>query len=134
MKHWLLLAGLAVMVVAPFAHPPVYFFHLTILVLIWAVIGTAWSYMGRFGLVSLGHGGFVAVGVYATALLWNRFGLTPWLGIPVGLGLSLVLALLIGYPSFRFRVVGHYFALVTLALGEVVRLSIIAGRGVTGAK
>jgi len=37
-------------------------------------------------------------------------------------------ALVLGYPCFRFRVVGHYFALVTLAVGEVVRLLIIAER------
>jgi branched-chain amino acid transport system permease protein len=43
-----------------------------------------------------------------------------------------LLALVLGYPCFRFRVVGHYFALVTLALGEVVRLLIIAERDWTG--
>ncbi len=39
---------------------------------------------------------------------------------------------MLGYPCFRFRVVGHYFALVTLALGEVIRLLIIAERDWTG--
>jgi branched-chain amino acid transport system permease protein len=132
MTRWLLLGGLAVLCAAPLAQPPVYFLHLAILVLIWGLIGTAWSYMGRFGLVSLGHGGFMGVAAYATALLWNGVGLTPWLGIPLGIALALLLAAAIGYPAFRFRVLGHYFALVTLALGEVVRLSIIAARDVTG--
>jgi branched-chain amino acid transport system permease protein len=132
MTRWLLLAGLAVLVVLPFAGLPLYFLHLAILILIWGMIGTAWSYMGRFGLVSLGHGGFMGVAAYATALLWNEFHLVPWLGIPIGLLMALLLALAIGYPAFRFRVVGHYFALVTLALGEVVRLSIIAAREHTG--
>lgn len=132
MKRWIYVAGLALLVAVPFLQPPLYFLHLAILILIWGMIGTAWSYMGRFGLVSLGHGAFVGVGVYATALLWNEFGLPPWAGIPIGLAMTLVLALAIGYPAFRFRVVGHYFALVTLALGEVVRLSIIAARELTG--
>ena len=47
-------------------------------------------------------------------------------------GLSLAVALLIGYPCFRFRIIGHYFALVTLALSEVVRLVIVALRDYTG--
>ena len=41
--------------------------------------------MGRFGLVSLGHGGFMGVGAYVTALLWNHLGVSPWLGIPVAM-------------------------------------------------
>ena len=39
---------------------------------------------------------------------------------------------MIGYPCFRLRVVGHYFALVTLALSQVVLLSIVAARDITG--
>jgi len=46
--------------------------------------------------------------------------------------LAVLLAMLVGYPCFRFRIVGHYFALVTLALGEVVRLTIIGLRDYTG--
>jgi len=46
--------------------------------------------------------------------------------------LSVVLAIVIGYPCFRFRVVGHYFALVTLALSEVVLRTITAARDITG--
>ncbi len=88
--------------------------------------------MGRFGLVSLGHGAFMGVGAYVPALLWNYYGVTPWLGIPAGMVLAVLLALVIGYPCFRLRIVGHYFALVTLALGQVVVLFIIAARDVTG--
>jgi branched-chain amino acid transport system permease protein len=88
--------------------------------------------MGRFGLVSLGHGAFLGVGAYATALLWNFFGLTPWLGCLVAIALAVLLALVVAYPCSRFGIVGHYFALVTLAVGEVIRLLIIAERDWTG--
>jgi branched-chain amino acid transport system permease protein len=101
-------------------------------ILIWSFAYTGWSIMGRFGLVSLGHGAFMAVGGYVTALLWNELGLTPWIGIPVAMACSAGLAVLVGYPCFRFRIVGHYFALVTLALSEVVRQVIIATRDTTG--
>jgi branched-chain amino acid transport system permease protein len=46
--------------------------------------------------------------------------------------LAVLLSVIIGYPCVRLRVVGHYFALVTLALGQVVMLSIVAARDVTG--
>jgi len=65
-------------------------------------------------------------------MLWNHFGLTPWIGALAALAFSAVVALVIGYPCFRFRIVGHYFALVTLALSEVVRLIIVAARDYTG--
>ena len=109
-----------------------YMLHIAIQILIWGFVYTAWSMMGRFGLTSFGHGAFLGVGAYLPALLWNFYGLTPWLGIPAGMLLAVLLALVIGYPSFRLRVVGHYFALVTLALSQVVLLSLIAARDVTG--
>jgi branched-chain amino acid transport system permease protein len=127
----LLLAGAALLFAAPLLAPP-YVMHLIIQILLWGFVYTAWSLMGRFGLVSLGHGAFMGVGAYVPALLWNYYGVTPWLGIPLAAALSVLLALVIGYPCFRLRVVGHYFALVTLALGQVVMLSIVAARDVTG--
>jgi len=88
--------------------------------------------MGRFGLVSLGHGGFMGIGAYVTALAWNHGGLTPWIGIPIALVAGGVLALLVAYPCFRFRITGHYFALVTLALSGIVLQVITATRDHTG--
>jgi branched-chain amino acid transport system permease protein len=126
-----LIAGAALLFAVPLLAPP-YVMHLIIQILLWGYVYTAWSLMGRFGLVSLGHGAFMGVGAYVPALLWNYYGITPWLGIPLAVVLSVVLALVIGYPCFRLRVVGHYFALVTLALGQVVMLSIVAARDVTG--
>ena len=123
--------GLAALVALPFLLPS-YFLHIVIQVLLLGLIYTAWGFMGRFGLVSLGHGAFMGVGAYTSALLWNLYGVTPWLGIPVGMVLAVLLALIIGFPCFHLRIVGHYFALVTLALGQVVALLIIAARDVTG--
>jgi branched-chain amino acid transport system permease protein len=111
---------------------PDYILHICIQILLWGFVYTAWSMMGRFGLVSLGHGAFLGVGAYAPALLWNYHGLSPWFGIPLGVAGAVLLALLIGYPCFRLKVVGHYFALVTLALTQVVLLSIVAARDITG--
>src|SRR6266516_5588431 len=125
------LVGLGVLLAPPFV-TSAYFLHLLIQFLLWGFIYTAWSMMGRFGLVSLGHGAFMGVGAYVPALLWNYQGLTPWIGIPASVLLAVLLAILIGYSCFRLKVVGHYFALVTLALGQVVLLSIVAARDITG--
>jgi len=127
----LLLIGAAILVVLP-AFAPSYFLHLMIQILIWAFIYTAWSLMGRFGFVSFGHGAFMGLGAYIPALLWTFWGLTPWLGIPIAIAAAVLLAVVVGYPCFARRVVGHYFALVTLALSQVVLLSLTAAREVTG--
>jgi branched-chain amino acid transport system permease protein len=127
---WVLLAA-AVLIALPFG-VPTYFLHLLIQILLWAFIYTAWALMGRFGFVSFGHGAFMGVGAYVPALLWNYYGLTPWIGIPAGVLLSALLAVVIGYPCFRLKVIGHYFALVTLALSQVVLLSLVAAREITG--
>jgi branched-chain amino acid transport system permease protein len=121
----------ALLIVLPFV-TPAYFMHLVIQILILACIYTAWALMGRFGFVSFGHGAFMGVGAYVPVLLWNYYNVTPWLGIPLAVIASALLGVVIGYPCFRLKVVGHYFALVTLALSQVVLLSLTAARDVTG--
>jgi branched-chain amino acid transport system permease protein len=132
------IAGLVALLVLPFlvrfffAASEKYYLHILIQILLWSFIYTGWSLMGRFGLTSLGHGAFTGIGAYTVVLLWNFFGLTPWLGIPIGVALSVAVALLVGYPCFRLRITGHYFALMTLALTEFVRLCIVGLRDYTG--
>jgi branched-chain amino acid transport system permease protein len=126
----LLLLPVAVRFVFPAAEK--YYLHLLIQILIWSFIYTGWSLMGRFGLTSLGHGAFTGIGAYVMVLLWNYAGVTPWIGIPIAIVVSVVVALLVGYPCFHLRIVGHYFALLTLALTEFVRLVIVGLRDYTG--
>jgi len=129
---WGWIAGVGALALVPFSGLGSYPLHLVNLILLWSFIYTSWSIMGRFGLVSFGHGAFMGIGAYTVTLLWNHFGLSPWIGIPIGIALAVVAGVLIGYPCFRFRITGHYFALVTLALTEVVRLVIVALRDHTG--
>ena len=125
-------AGLLLMAAVPFVYHAQYPLHIMVLILIWSFVYTSWSVMGRFGLVSLGHGGFFGVGAYVTALLWNYFGVSPWLGIPVAMTAATAVAVLIAYPCSRFKITGHYFALVTLALSAIVLQVITATRDITG--
>ena len=127
---WLVAA--AVLAALPFLGMPVYLLHIAVQILLWGMVYTAWALMGRFGMMSLGHGGLLGIGAYVPALLWNFHGLTPWIGIPLALTSAVLVAVVIGYPCFRLRVVGHYFALVTLALSEVTERGIVAARDITG--
>lgn len=133
MKDWApWVLGGAALIVLPFVYQAPYPLHIMVIILIWAFVYTSWSVMGRFGLVSLGHGGFFGIGAYTNALLWNYFHITPWLGIPLGMAAAVIVALAIAYPCSRFRITGHYFALVTLALSAIVLQVITATRDTTG--
>jgi branched-chain amino acid transport system permease protein len=125
-------AGGLALVVLPFVYHEAYPLHILVLILLWSFLYTSWSVMGCFGLVSLGHGGFMGIGAYVTALLWNCFHVTPWIGIPAAMLAAGAVAVLIGYPCFRFRITGHYFALLTLALSAIVLQVITATRDTTG--
>ena len=124
--------GIAVLIALPFVYRQPYHLHILILILIWSFAYTSWSMMGRFGLVSLGHGGFMGVGAYVTALLWNHLGVSPWIGIPLSMVAAGLLAVIVAYPCFRYRITGHYFVLVTLALSGIVLQVITATRDYTG--
>jgi branched-chain amino acid transport system permease protein len=84
------------------------------LVPVWAVLGLGWNlFSGMSGLVSFGHAAFFGIGAYVVTLALVYWHLTPWLGIPLGMAVGAVAAVLIGLPTFRLR--GHYFALSMLA-------------------
>jgi len=84
------------------------------LVLIWATLGLGWNMLsGYSGLISFGHAGFFGLGAYTVTIAFVKFGITPWLGIPLGMIVGVIAGVLIGIPTFRLR--GHYFALAMLA-------------------
>jgi ABC-type branched-subunit amino acid transport system ATPase component/ABC-type branched-subunit amino acid transport system permease subunit len=100
-------------VLAASVHNSYYQLMLT-LVPIWAVLGLGWNlFSGMSGLVSFGHASFFGIGAYTVTLALVYWRLSPWLGIPLGMVLGAVAAVLIGLPTFRLR--GHYFALSMLA-------------------
>jgi branched-chain amino acid transport system permease protein len=84
------------------------------LVPIWAVFGVSWNILSGYGgQLSFGHASFFGIGAYVVTLALVYWNLTPWLGIPLGMAVAAVAAVLIGLPTFRLR--GHYFALSMLA-------------------
>ena len=128
----LLIVILGSLILFPVFSPSPYLVHIITLIFIWSYVSTVWSYMGRFGIVSLGHGAFLGVGAYVTALLFNFFNFSPWIGMLIGASAAALFAAVLGYGCFKFGIISDYFALVTLAVGELVALSIIALRGITG--
>ena len=68
---------------------------------------------GVGGLTSFGQAAFVGVGAYATALLSARYGFSPWLGLVVGMGVTLVISLVLALITLRMS--GHYLPLATIA-------------------
>ena len=84
------------------------------LVLIWATLGLSWNMLsGYSGLISFGHAAFFGLGGYTMTIAFVKFGITPWLGIPLGVLVGILSGIIIGVPTFRLR--GHYFALSMLA-------------------
>ena len=84
-----------------------------------AAIGLS-VHFGFAGLLNMGVAGFMAIGAYGFAISILSFGL-PWgVAALVGLGCSIVFALVMGIPTLRLR--GDYLAIVTIAAAEVLRL------------
>ena len=97
-----------------------YFQHLMIMVLLWVTIGTGWNLLaGYTGQVSFGAAAFFGVGAYTAGLLSFHLGVSAWWGLALGGPIAVLVAFPFGWITFPLR--GAYFALGSLALGEVMR-------------
>jgi branched-chain amino acid transport system permease protein len=72
------------------------------------------------GQVTLGHGGFAAIGGYLSAALMAKYGMNSWLSLGIATVTAGMIAFMIGYITLRIK--GIYFIVATLALGEVIRV------------
>src|SRR5690554_5422707 len=70
---------------------------------------------GVGGLTSFGQAAFVGVGAYATAWLTTAMGMSPWVGLLVGLLCTALIAFVLG--AITLRLSGHYLPLGTIAWG-----------------
>ena len=107
--------------------------HVMIMIFLYAMLAQAWNVLaGYCGQISLGHAVFFGAGAYTSTVLVTRFGVTPWAGMLAGALLAVLLSQAIGYPVFRLR--GHYFAIATIAVGEIVQTLVISWDWVGGAR
>lgn len=75
---------------------------------------------GLTGQVSLCHATFSGIAAYCVVILSRDLGVPFWFGWPVGAALAAAIGYLVGIPALRLQ--GHYLALATLGLGEIVLL------------
>jgi branched-chain amino acid transport system permease protein len=131
-RRALWLAALAAAAILAFIlDPRGYWIRVLTLTLLFAAMAQAWNIVGGLAnQISLGHAAFFGVGAYASTILLVAYGLTPWLGLFVGAALAGVAALVIAVPTMRLQ--GHYFALATLAFGEVMRVVANTWASLTG--
>ncbi len=112
----LVLLGLATL----FIRQPFYL-NILVLILFYAAASSAWNLVGGYaGQLSLGHAAFFGIGAYTSTLLYLKFGISPWLGLPIGGALAVIFAIAISYPCFRLQ--GPFFCLATIAFAEVMRI------------
>jgi branched-chain amino acid transport system permease protein len=91
--------------------------------LVIALAAQGWNILGGFGgQFSFGHAAFFGTGAYATAILQTRYGVNAWAGAGIAVLAGAAVGWVVGYLSFRSGLRGSYFALVTLAFAEVLRI------------
>lgn len=112
----------ALAVVPVFVHSNVVLNFMVIALLI-ALVGQGWNILGGYGgQYSFGHAAFFGTGAYATAILQVRYGVNAWPAFAIGIAAGALVGAVIGFLSFRSGLRGSYFALVTLAFAEVLRI------------
>jgi branched-chain amino acid transport system permease protein len=133
MKRWL---ALAAVVAIAFLLPLMldargYWIRVLTFTLLFAAMAQAWNIVGGLAnQMSLGHAAFFGIGAYTSTVLLLKFGISPWLGMLAGGVLGGIAAFAIAIPTMRLQ--GHYFALATLAFGEVLRVVANVWTSLTG--
>lgn len=133
MKRWIaILAVIAIAAVLPLLLSPTgYWIRVLTFTLLFAAMAQVWNIIGGLAnQTSLGHAAFFGIGAYTSTILVLKFGISPWIGMFAGGFLGGIAALIIAVPTMRLQ--GHYFALATLAFGEVMRVIANVWTSLTG--
>lgn len=102
-------------------------------IMIFAYFATSWNIIGGYaGQLALGNGVFVGIGAYVSAVLFSYEGVSPYVGMLVGGLVCAALAYVIGFLTFRLN--GSYFALATVAMLHIIRLTFMSNKYMFGYK
>jgi branched-chain amino acid transport system permease protein len=105
----------------PLAKPPVYFISFLFMIYLYIILAESWNLIGGFaGYLSFGHVAFFGIGTYVSAVLFQKLGISPFVGCLPGGIVAAGIAWLVGYPCLRLR--GPYFAVVTLCFAFIMDL------------
>jgi len=106
----------------PFFTKREYIYSVVILICLYTILSHSWNLLGGFtGQISLGHSTFLGVGALVFRYVWLQ-GVPAYLSLGAAALASLVLASIIGFPSFKLK--GHYFSIGTLALSMIAFITI----------
>ncbi len=117
-----MIALVALAFLLPLISQNAYLLNMMIMSGLWAILVLAWSLIWKTGEFSLGMAGFWAIGAYSAAFVTMRLHLSFWIALPVGGIVSALVSLAVGPIILRTRTL--YFAGITLAFSEMVRLGI----------
>jgi len=93
--------------------------HTAALTVVWCLMAMGWNVIsGYAGPLSLGQGAFFGLTAFFSTMLFARYNLTPYLGIIIGVVISILLALGVGLLTLRLS--GLYFALATLTIPLII--------------
>jgi branched-chain amino acid transport system permease protein len=134
MKGLTLIAiAVALLALVPFVTASNVVLNFLVMALLIALVGQGWNVLGGYGgQYSFGHAAFFGTGAYVTAIVQMRYGINAWVAFGLGIVAGALVGALIGLLSFRSGLKGSYFALVTLAFAEVLRI-IASVTPITGA-
>ncbi len=119
----LLLVSAAVMLAAPFFITSKFYIDVLTLIFFTAYIGQSWNILGGYaGQFSFGGVMFFGTGAYTSSILLTTFGIPPIIGIVFAIIAGALLGFIVGFMSFRSGLKGSYFALITLAFAELLRV------------
>lgn len=107
-----------------------YYLHILVMVGIGVMLASSLRLIFNTGLLSLGHGGMMAIGAYTSALLVMKLGFSTWVALWLGAVAAAVMAVLVGFPFIRLK--GMYFSLVTVFFSQIISSIISEWKAVTG--
>jgi branched-chain amino acid transport system permease protein len=118
----IVIAVAALAAVPAFVHSNVVLNFLVVALMI-ALAGQGWNILGGYGgQYSFGHAAFFGTGAYVTAILQVHYSVNAWIGFAAGILAGAAVGAIIGGLAFRAGLRSSYFALVTLAFAEVLRI------------
>ena len=121
--YFSILAAVALLAVAVSLARSNTFANAIVTAMIVALAGYGWNLLGGYGgQFSFGHAAFFGAGAYVDAVLQARYGVNAYLAFVLADISGALVGLVIGYLSFRAGLRGSYFALITLAFAEVMRI------------
>jgi branched-chain amino acid transport system permease protein len=107
-----------------------YALHIFILLFLAIALGESWNIIGGFaGQYSVGHAAWYGLGAYGAFILLQRKAIAPWFGVWVAVAVAVIIALAVGWITFRLR--GPYFVLASIAVAEIIRLAALNWKELT---